>query len=52
MARLTAEARALAKLHGWSAPEPQDRDPCCYCGTRPEYAADFGCRQCKPRKRA
>jgi hypothetical protein len=52
LARLTAEARALAKLHGWSAPEPQDRDPCCYCGTRPEYAADFGCRQCKPRKRA
>lgn len=29
------------------APEPQSRDACFYCETRPEFAAEFGCRHCR-----
>lgn len=33
-------------------PPPERRDPCWHCGTRPEYAEEFGCDECRnPQRR-
>lgn len=53
-ARIEAELRALVKDSPLALVEPPSvmRDPCGYCGTRPEFAEQFGCRACRAPQRA
>jgi hypothetical protein len=45
--RRTAATNREAESLRREAPEPEARDACWRCGTRPQFAAEFGCPRCR-----